>query len=117
MSAERCASLLAALFLMAACGGTDKWMGSVDAVFRYRPSDRTTVVHEVRPGSLSERAGLEPGDRLLVIDGKDVTDMPFEQVRESLRGPVGTRVRLSIQRDGELLEIEMERRPLREDTP
>ncbi|HUT77146.1 MAG TPA: PDZ domain-containing protein, partial [Polyangia bacterium] len=91
--------------------------GSVDAVFRYRPSDRTTLVHEVRPGSLGERAGLKPGDRLLAIDDVDVTDLPFERVRESLRGPVGTRVRLSIERQGELLDVELERRPLREDAP
>jgi carboxyl-terminal processing protease len=89
----------------------------VDAVFRYRPSDRTTLVHEVRPGSLGEQAGLKPGDRLLAIDGADVTDLPFERVRESLRGPVGTRVRLSIERQGELLDVELERRPLREDAP
>jgi carboxyl-terminal processing protease len=115
MSAGRIIAPLVALALAMACGGTDKWTGSVDTVFRYRPSDRTCVVHEVRQGSLSERAGLQPGDRLLAVDDTDVTDLPFEQVRESLRGPVGTRVRLSIQRGGELLEVELERRPLKED--
>jgi len=111
-------ALLAGLIVVlaacaAACGsGTDKWTGSVDAVFRYRPSDRSTVVHEIRPGTWSEASGLQPGDRVLTVDGVDVTEMPFGQVRAAMRGPVGTVARLSIQREGELLEIEVERRPI-----
>lgn len=99
---------------IAACGsGTDKWTGSVDAVFRYRPSDRSTVVHEIRPGTWSETAGLQPGDRVLSVDGVDVTEMPYGEVRAAMRGPVGTIAVLSVQRDGELLEIEVERRPIK----
>lgn len=98
----------------AACGAsTDKWTGSVDAVFRYRPSDRSTVVHEVRPGTWSEAAGLQTGDRVLAVDGVDVTEMPFGEVRAAMRGPVGTIAVISIQRDAELLELEVERRPIK----
>jgi len=114
MAGRNRAPLFLLPLLLAACGGTDKWTGSVDAVFRYRPSDRSTVIHEIRPGSRSEQAGLQVGDRLLAVDGMDVTDLPFEQVRESLRGPVGTRTRLKVQRSGELIDIELERRPLKD---
>jgi C-terminal processing protease CtpA/Prc len=96
-----------------ACGSTtDKWTGSVDAVFRYRPSDRSTVVHEIRPGTKSEKAGILPGDRVLAVDGVDVTEMPYGEVRAAMRGPVGTIAMLSIQREGQLIEIKVERRPL-----
>jgi len=109
-------ALLALILIagIAACGsGTDKWTGSVDAVFRYRPSDRSTVVHEIRPGTWSEAAGLQPGDRVLAVDGVDVTEMPYGEVRAAMRGPVGTIAVLSVQRDGELLELDVERRPIK----
>jgi C-terminal processing protease CtpA/Prc len=103
---------------LTACGsGTDKWTGSVDAVFRYRPGDRSTVVHEIRPGTWSEASGLQPGDRVLAVDGVDVTEMPYGEVRAAMRGPVGTVAVLSIQREGELLEIQVERRPIAATSP
>lgn len=110
-----CGWLLIAIMiaLAAACGKTtDKWTGSVDAVFRYRPSDRSTVVHEIRPGTWSEVAGLQPGDRVLTVDGVDVTEMPYGEVRSAMRGPVGTVAVLTVQRGEELLEVRVERRPI-----
>lgn len=107
-----CSVLGAAL----ACSGTaDKWTGSVDAVFRYRPGDRSTLVYEIRPGSAADRAGLKPGDRILAVDGEDVTESAFEAVRAAMRGPVGSFAVLTIQRDGVVSDIEIERRPLRDE--
>jgi len=104
------------LSLGLACSGTaDKWTGSVDAVFRYRPGDRSTLVYEIRPGTAAEQAGLQSGDRILAVDGDDVTEAPFEAVRAAMRGPVGSVAILTIQRDNVVSDIEVERRPLRED--
>ena len=104
---------LSLLLWAAACGGSSSsWTGSVDAVFRYRPSESSTVVHEVRQGSMSEESGLKPGDRLIAIDGEDVANADFDTVRSALRGPVGTEARLTVERGGKILQIAVERRPL-----
>ncbi len=104
---------LLCLFAAAGCSGTsDRWMGSVDAVFRYRPSESSTVVYEVRAGSFSKEAGLRDQDVLLAVDGKDVTAAPFEDVRDTLRGPVGTKAVLTVKRNDEIVEITVERRPI-----
>jgi carboxyl-terminal processing protease len=95
--------------------GADRWTGSVDAVFRYRPSETSTVVHEIRPGSAAEAAGLAPGDRLLAVDGTDIQKADFEIVRAALRGPVGTNALLKVQRGESILEITIERRPIAAD--
>jgi hypothetical protein len=49
------------------------------------------------------------------VDGEDVTEAAFEVVRAAMRGPVGSFAVLTIQRDGAISDIEVERRPLRED--
>lgn len=85
-------------------------MGSVDAVFRYRTAEHSTIIYEVKPGSFSEEAGLKPGDVLLAIDGQDVTNATYEGVRAALRGPVGTEAVLTVKRGAKIIEIAVERR-------
>ena len=50
-------------------------------------------------GSPALKAGLRPGDRILVVDGEDVREMPLPDVSDRLRGPVGTVVELEVGRE------------------
>jgi len=60
----------------------------------------TLIVVTTIPGGPSEKAGLMPGDRILVIDDKPVagTGLKNSDVMNMLRGEKGTRVRLKIRR-------------------
>ncbi len=53
------------------------------------------------PGSPAERAGLQPGDQVVAIDGEDMTGTPAEAARLKVLGPAGTTVELTILREGE----------------
>ena len=90
------------------------WTGSVDAVFRYRPKENSTMVYEVRANSLSEEAGLKAGDLVLAVDGDDVSNVSYEAVRAALRGPVGSIAVLTVKRGGKTLDISVERRLIKE---
>jgi putative radical SAM enzyme (TIGR03279 family) len=62
------------------------------------------VIAAVEPGSLGEEIGLEPGDRLVSINGhplRDIIDVQFYGAEESLD--------LKVERDGERWRIEVER--------
>lgn len=63
------------------------------------------LIHEVAPGSIAEELGLEPGDRLLAINGtllRDLIDYEFQRGDDFLT--------LEVHRaSGELWEIEVER--------
>ena len=73
----------------------------------------TTAVVEAIPGGPSEKAGILAGDRIVKVDGvdfvgKDITD---DSVRATLRGVIGSTVKLSIKRHSskKLLEYEVVR--------
>ncbi|MFI1973060.1 S41 family peptidase [Streptomyces cinnamoneus] len=66
-------------------------------------------VGAVQPGGPAERAGIAPGDRILTVDGVDVTGHPVTEVVSRLRGELrpyaawapaqpGTPVRIALQR-------------------
>jgi C-terminal processing protease CtpA/Prc len=100
-------------FILPGCATSmNRWEGSVDAVFRYRTAENSTIVEEIKPESFSEAAGLKSGDLLLAVDGKDVTTAAFLEVRSALRGPVGTTVTLTVKRGENVMDIPVERRPI-----
>ncbi len=63
------------------------------------------------PGSPAERAGLQPGDQVVAINGEDMTGIIAEVARSKVLGPAGTSVHLTILREGEaaLLEFDVTR--------
>lgn len=61
--------------------------------------DYLTIISPMS-GSPAEKAGLQPGDQIIAVDGKDVTGVAPEVVRKRVLGPAGTKVRLTIRRKG-----------------
>jgi carboxyl-terminal processing protease len=57
------------------------------------------------PNTPARRAGLQPGDRLLAIDGVQTDGLGLTEAMEKLRGPKGTTARLAIQRSGKRFEV------------
>jgi carboxyl-terminal processing protease len=53
------------------------------------------------PGSPAEKAGLEPGDQIIAIDGEDMTGIDGSLVIRKVLGPAGTSLTLTIFREGE----------------
>ena len=62
--------------------------------------DYLTIVSPIA-GSPAELAGLHPGDKVIAIDGEDMTGIPPEEVRLKVLGQEGTKVTLTVTREGE----------------
>lgn len=69
--------------------------------------DTLTVMTTI-PGGPSEKVGLRPGDRIIQVDAKKITNIALktQDVYNLLRGPKGTTVNLSIFRKGEANRLE-----------
>jgi carboxyl-terminal processing protease len=64
-------------------------------------------------GSPAEEAGLQQGDLIRQANGIDLTGMDVSEAAAIVRGPAGTLVKLLIERDGELFEVEVKRDVIR----
>ena len=49
----------------------------------------------------AEKAGIEPGDVLLEVDGESVAGLSVEETAKRVRGPAGRRVKVLVERAGE----------------
>jgi carboxyl-terminal processing protease len=66
------------------------------------------AISEPMPGSPAETAGLKPGDQIIAIDGEDMTGILPELARRKVLGGKGTKVVLTILRDGEEQPFDVE---------
>lgn len=73
----------------------------------------TICVVEVVAGGPAERVGMQPGDRIVAVDGKPMTGKSItnEDVLTTLRGDKGSKVTLTVRRTGATkpLKFEIER--------
>ncbi len=57
-------------------------------------------IRSVVPGSPAAAAGVRAGDRVVSVNGQDVTGLRHEEVADRIRGPAGTTVHLVLSRGG-----------------
>ena len=72
------------------------------------PND-TAIVLSVIPGGPSEKAGLNQGDRIISVDDRTIagTKTPQDIMVRLMKGPSGTKVRITVNRDGTRIPFEI----------
>jgi C-terminal processing protease CtpA/Prc len=101
--------LLFSLLLCCACAAQ---RGTIGAVLAQDPDGRL-MIREAPPGLAAARAGLRPGDEILLIDGRDVRALDEKQVHAVLSGAVDEPVKLTVVRGEEVLRVTLRRTPAR----
>ena len=81
---------------------TSSLQGQYEGIGAYvdTEGDYLTIVSPIE-GSPADQAGLMPGDKVIAIDGEDMTGVAPEEARLKVLGPEGTEVTLTVARDGE----------------
>lgn len=86
--------------------------GNFDGIgIQFNVPNDTAIVLEVIPGGPSEKVGLMIGDRLLKVDDKVIAGVKFPQdsMVRRIKGPSGTKVKITVQRQKEIIPFEITR--------
>ena len=96
-------ALLVVSLAVAGCGGSSRGQptGGIHARLAYSEGGGLRVV-DAPPGGAASLAGLQPDDVILSINGESVREMPYQEIVERLRGPVGSSVQLEVFRKSEV---------------
>jgi regulator of sigma E protease len=74
----------------------------------------STRIGQVLPGHIAEQAGLKSGDRILTVDEKPVGE--WEQLAKIIHSSPGKAVRLTLDRNGQRLEVDVTPRATKQRT-
>jgi C-terminal processing protease CtpA/Prc len=100
----------AALLCLAVALGCAPERGTIGAVLAQTP-DQRLVLHDVPSTLAAGRAGLQAGDEILLIDGRDVRELSERGVHQALSGEVGDPVKLTLLREGRVIRVTLRRTP------
>ena len=67
-------------------------------------------------GTPAEEAGLQAGDIVYMVEGEDMGGLHIDQVVLRIKGEQGTKLHLTLVRDGEYVEVDVERRKIESPT-
>ena len=68
-------------------------------------NEEAVMVGGVAEGGPADKAGLKPGDRIISVDGDEITDLAGLWRRVWAAGTAGARVKLSISRDDQIRNV------------
>jgi len=84
--------------------------GTIGANLGRQPDGRV-FIREVPPKLGAAKAGLQPGDEITLINGRDVRTFDEKSIHSLLSGEVGETVKLTVLRGEEVLHVTVERTP------
>lgn len=97
-----------ATVLGAASAGCGADRGTIGALLA-QDAERRLVVREAPAGLAADRAGVRPGDEILLVEGRDVRGMTAEQIHQALSGEVDEPVKLTLVRERQVVRVTLRR--------
>ena len=86
--------------------------GNFDGIgIQFNVPNDTAIVLSVIPGGPSEKAGLMQGDRIIKVNERVIagSDTPQDTMVRLMKGPSGTKVTITVNRDGTSIPFEITR--------
>jgi len=86
--------------------------GNFDGIgVEFHIQEDTIMVVTAVSGGPSDALGIQPGDRIIKVDGKNVANIKItnQMVMQNLRGPSGTKVKVTVYRKGKQIDYAITR--------
>lgn len=87
---------------------TNSYVG-VGMIVQLNEEGYVTILR-VEEGGPAKEAGVQAGDTLIAVEGQDIKGLDIDETKNRVRGEEGTKVSLTVLREGKELTLEVERR-------
>ncbi|RYG79427.1 PDZ domain-containing protein [bacterium] len=87
----------------------DEEDGDIGIGAYFDPSAKRTVIYRVIPEGPAAKAGIKQKDVLIAIDGKEVGNIGYRRLTNLFEGPLGSKVEVTVSREGGLKKFTLER--------
>ena len=74
--------------------------------------DSLVIITEIMSGYEASRKGLRTGDIIRMLDGEEMKGMRAEDIRKRVRGKAGTMIKMTVERDGTLIDFDLTRQEI-----
>ncbi len=88
----------------------------IGVTVRYSEDGGVITVVKIHSGSGAEEAGILPDDLIVSVDGKNVSDIGYNEAVSSIRGEENTFVKIGVLREGKELEFDVKRTKITEES-
>lgn len=90
---------------------TNSYVG-IGVTIQILENDGGFSVQQVEPNGPAKEGGILPGDVIIGVDGKKVAEIGSDAAQNMISGEEGTKVSVTVLRDGQELTLELERRSI-----
>lgn len=90
---------------------TNSYVG-IGVTIQVLENDAGFSVQQVEPNGPAKEGGILPGDVIIGVDGKKVTELGSDAAQNMIAGQEGTKVSITVLRDGQEITMELERRSI-----
>lgn len=85
---------------------------AVGMTFVQDPIQNSFFIKKIIENSVADQGGLKKGDRIMTVNGKDVSGLSFVAVSELLKGEVGSQITMTVQRGEQKILVRLVRKQL-----
>ncbi len=90
---------------------TNSYVG-IGVTIRILENDGGFEIQQVEPNGSAKESGILPGDVIVAVDGKRVTEVGSDAAQKMISGNEGTKVTITVLRDGQEISVELTRRSI-----
>ena len=90
---------------------TNSYVG-IGVTIEILENDGGFAVKQVEPNGPAKEGGILPGDVIVAVDGTRVTEVGSDAAQEMISGNEGTKVTVTVLRDGQETDVELTRRSI-----
>ena len=90
---------------------TNSYVG-IGVTIHVLENDSGFEIQQVEPNGPAKEGGILPGDVIVAVDGTRVTEVGSDAAQEMISGNEGTKVTITVLRDGQEINVELTRRSI-----